>query len=80
MARTEPTLLGCCSRRWMPPLGGIASNLEYLRQITRWQRFVSGDVATQALNIEFAPNAMEVVVAGTYTTVQDYPDGWAIGT
>ena len=64
-------------------LGGIASNLEYLRQITRWQRFVSGDVATQALNsFEFAPNAMEVVVAGTYTTVQDYPGRvgyWDIG-
>ena len=64
-------------------LGGIASNLEYLRSITRWQRFVDGDVATQALNsFDFAPRALEVVAAGTYTTVQDYPGRvgyWDIG-
>jgi len=36
-------------------LGGIASNLEYLRSITRWQRFVDGDVATQALNVLISP-------------------------
>ena len=64
-------------------LAGIATNLEYLRQITRWQRFITGDVATQALNgFDFQPNAIEVLAAGTYTTVQDYPGRvgyWDIG-
>lgn len=64
-------------------LGGIATNLDYLRQISRWDRFLAGDVATQALNsVTFLPAAVEVVVAGTYTTVQDYPGRvgyWDIG-
>jgi len=64
-------------------LGGIATNLDYLRQISHWDRFLAGDVATQALNsVTFLPAAVEVVVAGTYTTVQDYPGRvgyWDIG-
>jgi len=64
-------------------LGGIASNLDYLRQVVRWDRFVDGNVATQALaEFEYRPRVIEVVTPGTYTTVQDYPgrEGyWDIG-
>lgn len=64
-------------------LGGIANNLDYLRQVVRWDRFVSAELSTQALNdVAFAPDAIEVIAAGTYTTVQDYPGRvgyWDIG-
>lgn len=64
-------------------LAGIATNLDYLRQIAGWERFARGDVATQALaTLDYAPQAIEVLVPGTYTTVQDYPGRvgyWDIG-
>ncbi len=64
-------------------LAGIATNLDYLRQILAWPRFVSGDVSTRALeSFTFAPPLIEVVQPGTYTTIQDYPGRvgyWDIG-
>lgn len=64
-------------------LAGIATNLDYLRQILAWPRFVSGDVSTRALEtFSFAPPVVEVVQPGTYTTIQDYPGRvgyWDIG-
>ena len=53
-------------------LGGIATNLDYLRQVVATDFFGSGDVSTQALS-RFAYHAMaaEVIEPGTFTTVQD---------
>jgi urea carboxylase len=64
-------------------LGGIATNLDYLRAIARDPKFRAGDVSTAMLNgFAYAPNAIEVLEPGTYTTVQDYPGRigfWDIG-
>jgi len=64
-------------------LCGIATNLDYLREIAGWEVFTSGKVSTRALaGLEFKPNAIEVLVPGTYTTVQDYPGRtghWDVG-
>jgi urea carboxylase len=64
-------------------LGGIATNLDYLRAIAREPRFRAGDVSTAMLNgFAYAPKAIEVLEPGTYTTVQDYPGRigfWDIG-
>ena len=62
---------------------GIATNLDYLRQIVSAPRFLQGEVSTQFLNdFHFVPHIVEVLVAGTATSVQDYPgrEGyWDIG-
>jgi len=64
-------------------LGGIATNLDYLRAIGRDTEFGAGLVSTAKLaGFVFAPNAVEVLEPGTYTTVQDYPGRtgfWDIG-
>ncbi|MBQ1783239.1 MAG: urea carboxylase [Gammaproteobacteria bacterium] len=64
-------------------LAGIATNLDYLRQILAWPTFVSGAVSTRALEqFQFAAPVVEVVQPGTYSTLQDYPGRvgyWDIG-
>ncbi|MCC5795986.1 MAG: urea carboxylase [Methylophaga sp.] len=64
-------------------LSGIATNLDYLRQVVGDEIFTSGKVSTQALNsFVYEPFALEVINPGTYTTVQDYPGRigfWDIG-
>lgn len=64
-------------------LAGIATNLDYLRQILAWPTFTSGAVSTRALEqFQFAAPVVEVVQPGTYSTVQDYPGRvgyWDIG-
>lgn len=64
-------------------LHGIATNLEYLRQIVAAPRFQAGDVSTQFLNdFAFHAHVFEVLQAGMATSVQDYPgrEGyWDIG-
>jgi urea carboxylase len=64
-------------------LGGIATNLDYLRAIARDPKFRNGAVSTAMLNgFAYAPNAIEVLEPGTYTTIQDYPGRigfWDIG-
>lgn len=64
-------------------LSGIATNLDYLRQVVGDEVFTSGKVSTQALNsFVYEPFALEVINPGTYTTVQDYPGRtgfWDIG-
>jgi len=64
-------------------LHGIATNLDYLRQIVAEPRFLRGELGTQFLTkFEFVPQVIEVVSAGTATSVQDYPgrEGyWDIG-
>jgi urea carboxylase len=64
-------------------LSGIATNLDYLRKVVASDGFASGDVSTRYLDgFTYRPNVVEVIDAGTYTTVQDYPGRtgyWDIG-
>lgn len=64
-------------------LSGIATNLDYLRQVISTPEFRVGDVSTRALeSFVFQPHVIEVLQPGTYTTVQDYPGRvgyWDIG-
>src|SRR6202171_1904478 len=55
-------------------IGGIESNLDYLRQLIVDPLFASGGMTTRALDaFAYAPRTLEVLAAGTQTTVQDYP-------
>ena len=62
---------------------GIATNLDYLRQIIGSDFFAAGDVATNKLaSFSYQPPVIEVLQPGTYTSVQDYPGRvglWSIG-
>ncbi|WP_024462338.1 urea carboxylase [Marinimicrobium sp. LS-A18] len=64
-------------------MAGIATNLDYLRQIVASDFFASGDVATNKLaSFEYQPPVVEVMQPGTYTSIQDYPGRvgyWGIG-
>jgi urea carboxylase len=64
-------------------VAGIASNLDYLRQIIATDFFARGDVATNRLaSFEFKAPVIEVIKPGTYTSVQDYPGRagyWSVG-
>ncbi|WP_416413169.1 urea carboxylase [Pantoea sp. App145] len=64
-------------------LHGIASNLDYLRQIVATEAFRSGTVWTRFLD-SFTPSAsvIEVLQPGTFSTIQDFPGRlgyWDIG-
>ncbi len=64
-------------------LGGIATNLDYLRVVAASPMFATGSVSTRALSrLHYRPRALEVLAPGTYTTVQDYPGRvgyWNVG-
>jgi urea carboxylase len=64
-------------------IGGIETNLDYLRQLVVDPLFVSGGMTTRALDaFAYAPRTLEVLAAGTQTTVQDYPgrlEYWNVG-
>ena len=64
-------------------LHGIASNLDYLRQVVADPRFASGNVWTRLLDtFAFTANVIEVLEPGTYSSIQDYPGRlgyWDIG-
>lgn len=64
-------------------LHGIASNLDYLRQIVADERFADGKVWTRMLDtFTFTANVIEVLEPGTYSSIQDYPGRlgyWDIG-
>ena len=64
-------------------LAGISTNLEYLRQIVASPAFHQAGLSTRFLDtFDFVAPTVEVVEAGTYTTVQDYPGRvgyWDIG-
>src|SRR5262249_42864591 len=63
--------------------GGIESNLEYLRQIIATPEFAEGRMITKSLSeFSYAPQTIDVLDAGTQTTVQDYPGRsgfWNVG-
>jgi urea carboxylase len=64
-------------------LAGIATNVDYLRQVVAWSDFAQGKISTSALaRFKFVPPMIEVMEPGTYSTIQDYPGRvgfWSIG-
>src|SRR5450631_1193017 len=64
-------------------IGGIESNLEYLRQLVVDPKFASGGMTTRALDsFAYSPRTLEVLAGGTQTTIQDYPGRvglWNVG-
>jgi urea carboxylase len=64
-------------------IAGIETNLDYLRQLVASPLFESGGMTTRALeSFAYAPRTVEVIVAGTQTTLQDYPGRigyWNVG-
>jgi urea carboxylase len=64
-------------------LHGIATNLDYLRQVVAEPRFREAMLSTRFLEgFVYRPTWIEVVQPGTYTTIQDYPGRlgyWDIG-
>lgn len=64
-------------------LHGIATNLDYLRQVIATAEFQTGSVWTRMLDsFRYQPNSIEVLQPGTYSSVQDYPGRlgyWDIG-
>ncbi|SEJ83541.1 urea carboxylase [Pseudomonas linyingensis] len=64
-------------------LYGVESNRDYLRQILADAPFASGSPWTRCLeNLAYRATTLEVLGAGTQTTVQDYPGRlgyWAVG-
>ncbi len=64
-------------------IDGIETNLEYLRQIVATPDFAAANLTTKFLNgFTYHPRTIDVLVAGTMTTIQDYPGRvgyWDIG-
>ncbi|MDD0972538.1 urea carboxylase [Pseudomonas fontis] len=64
-------------------LHGIATNLDYLRQVVAEPRFHSAQVWTRLLDtFDYQPQVIEVLEPGTYSSVQDFPGRlgyWDIG-
>jgi urea carboxylase len=64
-------------------IAGIETNLDYLRQLAADPLFTDGGMTTRALErFAYAPRTIEVLVAGTQTTIQDYPGRvgyWNVG-
>jgi urea carboxylase len=64
-------------------IGGVETNLEYLRALLRDRTVVEGRVVTSTLGaFRAATRSIEVLRPGTLTTVQDYPGRlgfWAVG-
>jgi urea carboxylase len=64
-------------------VAGIETNLDYLRQVCAHPAFEEGGITTAFLGtLEYRRRAMEIVDAGTQTTVQDYPGRlgyWHVG-
>ncbi|KAI9150192.1 Urea amidolyase [Paramyrothecium foliicola] len=62
---------------------GVQSNLEYLRQITAWSLFESGDYTTKSLDtFRVLSSSFEVIEPGAATTIQDFPGRtgyWHVG-
>ena len=64
-------------------VGGLETNLSYLRQILASDAFVAGRVTTRFLEkFPYLANSFEIIDGGTQTTVQDYPGRlgyWDVG-
>jgi urea carboxylase len=64
-------------------ISGIETNLRYLRQVASWSPFVSGGVAMRDMaDFDYTPATIDVISAGTMTTIQDWPGRtglWEVG-
>ena len=64
-------------------IGGIETNLDYLRQLSRLDVFADGEMLTRTLQtVVYRANTIEVLAPGTQTTIQDWPGRlgyWAVG-
>ncbi|HEY6880342.1 MAG TPA: urea carboxylase [Polyangiales bacterium] len=64
-------------------IGGIETNLDFLRQIADSSAFMDGRTTTRSLaELPAAARGLEVLEAGTQTTIQDYPGRlgyWDVG-
>lgn len=64
-------------------LDGIATNLHYLRSVVDADVFINGEVVTKSLASHvYEPRSLEILRAGTMTTVQDFPGRvgyWEVG-
>ncbi len=64
-------------------IAGIETNLDYLRQVMRDPEFVAGRHHTATLaGFDYRPDTIDVLAAGTQTTVQDWPGRlgyWDVG-
>ncbi|OYX67287.1 MAG: urea carboxylase [Sphingomonadales bacterium 32-64-17] len=64
-------------------IDGIETNLRWLRDVVRDERFETGQVYTRMLDtVGYHPRSVRVISGGTATTVQDWPgrEGlWSIG-
>lgn len=64
-------------------IAGIESNLDYLRQILDDPTFNTGNLSTRFLDsFHYAPNTVDVLEPGAFSTVQDYPGRigyWNVG-
>ena len=64
-------------------ISGIETNLRYLRGIVRWTPYLRGGVAMRDMaDFSYTPHTIDVMSAGTMTTVQDWPGRvgyWEVG-
>ncbi len=64
-------------------ISGIETNLRYLRGIVGWTPYLRGGVAMRDMtDFFYQPETIDVVAAGTMTTVQDWPGRvgyWEVG-
>jgi urea carboxylase len=64
-------------------LHGIATNLDYVRSVLASREFAAAELSTGFLDrYKYVSPVIEVIEAGTYTTVQDYPGRigyWDVG-
>jgi urea carboxylase len=64
-------------------LSGIETNLRYLRAITRWRVYQKGGLAMRDMaDFSYTPHTIDVMAAGTMTSVQDWPGRigyWEVG-
>lgn len=64
-------------------LYGVETNRQYLRQILAFSPFANGEPWTRCLEgLRYEATTLEVLSAGTQTTIQDYPGRqgyWAVG-
>jgi urea carboxylase len=64
-------------------IGGVETNLDYLRQLSRLDVLARGDMLTRTLEtVAYHADAIEVLAPGTQTTIQDWPGRvgyWDVG-
>ncbi len=64
-------------------IGGLETNLDYLRQLSRSDVLARGEMLTRTLqSFDYSARTIEVLAPGTQTTIQDWPGRvgyWAVG-